>query len=106
MVLDNIIILKDGTFITDVPSLIDYFTGLGFNIEELSNFFCQDIIEEYNHLQESRNEEERAADHYYCALNNLSTAIDELADKLATGKGGTKVQYAERFKKLTNYYNQ
>lgn len=106
MDLDDIIILKDGTFITDVPSLNDYLEGLGFDVYTLANMYSKDWRENYKVLQEDRDWQERQADHYYCALNNLSTEIDELADKLATGKGGTKVQYAQRFKKLTEYYNQ
>lgn len=39
MDLDEIIILKDGTFIADVPSLNDYLEGLGFDIYTLSNMY-------------------------------------------------------------------
>ena len=106
MDLDDIIILKDGTFITDVPSLNDYLSGLGFDVYVLAHIYNKDLREEYRILQEDRDFYERQADHYYCALNDLSTEIDELADKLATGKGGTKVQYCQKFKKLTEYYNQ
>lgn len=37
MVLDEIIILKDGTFIADVSSLNDYLEELGFDIYTLVN---------------------------------------------------------------------
>ena len=106
MDLDDIVILKDGTFITDIPSLNDYLSGLGFDVYALAHMYNKDLREEYRILQEDRDFYERQADHYYCALNDLSTEIDELADKLATGKGGTKVQYCQKFKKLTEYYNQ
>lgn len=39
MDLDEIIILKDGTFIADVPSLNDYLEGLGFDIHTLANIY-------------------------------------------------------------------
>lgn len=106
MVLDDIIILKDGTFIADVPSLNDYLEGLGFDVYTLANMYSKDWREDCRVLQEDRDWWERQADHYYCALNNLSNEIDELADKLVTGKGGTKAQYAQRFKRLTEFYNQ
>ena len=106
MVLDEIIILKDGTFIADVPSLNDYLEGFGFDVHTLANIYSKDWREDYRVLQEDRDWWERQADHYYCALNDLSTEIDELADKLATGKGGTKKDYGQKFKKLTEFYNQ
>ena len=105
MDLDDIIILKDGTFIADVPSLNDYLEGLGFDVHILANMYSKDWREDYRVLQEDRDWWERQADHYYCALNDLSTEIDELADKLATGKG-TKKDYCQKFKKLTEFYNQ
>lgn len=106
MVLDEIIILKDGTFIADVPSLNDYLEGFGFDVHTLANIYSKDWREDYRVLQENRDWWERQADHYYCALNDLSTEIDELADKLATGKGGTKKDYCQKFKKLIEFYNQ
>lgn len=106
MDLDEIIILKDGTFIADVPSLNDYLEGLGFDVHTLANMYTKELREDYRVLQEDRDWQERQADHYYCALNNLSTEIDKLADKLATGKGGTKKDYCQKFKRLTEFYNQ
>ena len=105
MDLDDIIILKDGTFIADVPSLNDYLEGLGFDIYTLANMYSKEWRENYKVLQEDRDWQERQADHYYCALNNLSTEIDELADKLATGKGGTKVQSQNKYYDVEIYKN-
>lgn len=104
--LDNPIILKDGTFLTDHNSLLDFLSGIGFDVEQLRTMLCADLLNELNDYREDFRYHELLADHYYCALNNLSTEIDELADKLASGKGGTKANYAQRFKKLVEFYNQ
>lgn len=104
--LDNPIILKDGTFLTDHNSLLDFLSGIGFDVEQLRTMLCADLIDELNGYREDNRFYELQADHYYCALNDLSNEIDELADKLATGKGGTKANYAQRFKKLAEFYNQ
>lgn len=104
--LDTPIILKDGTFLTDHRSLLDFLSGIGFDVEQLRTTLCADLLDGLNGYREDCRYHELQADHYYCALNDLSNEIDELADKLATGKGGTKVQYAKRFKKLTEFYNQ
>lgn len=42
MDLDDIIILKDGTFIADVLSLNDYLEGLGFDIHTLANMYTKE----------------------------------------------------------------
>ena len=54
MDLDEIIILKDGTFITDVPSLNDYLEGLGFDVYTLANMYSKEWRENYKVLQEDR----------------------------------------------------
>lgn len=104
--LDAPIVLKDGTFLTDYHSLLDFLTGIGFDTEQLRTMLCADLLDELNGYREDHSFYELQADHYYCALNDLATEVDELADKLASGKGGTKLQYSLKFKKLTEFYNQ
>lgn len=104
--MNGVIILNDGTFIGDEASLCDYLINLGFNVDDLRNELCSDIVEERDIALQDNQYYELLADDYHNKLNGLSTEIEDLADKLATGKGGTKVQYSQRFKYLADYYNQ
>ena len=40
----------------------------------------------------------------YEARAGLIQEIQDIADKLASGKGGTKIQYAEKLKKTCEYW--
>lgn len=102
------IIINDGTLIYSRDTLIEWLRDKGlddFSLEEFLDM-CQDptIKQDVEWYKDNYEGMEREADGYYCNLRDLAQEVENLANKLATGKGGTKAQYAEKFKKLADYY--
>lgn len=79
------ITLKDGTFIHNEASLLDYLSSLGFDkldIESLREMLCEKQIEKaYDEgLRDQYNEDEREIDGYFCAARDLAQGIEDLCD--------------------------
>jgi hypothetical protein len=98
---------NDGTFIDSKDSAIEYLSSLGFDkfdIENLGTLLVGDILEEI------------AIDKQYCqdrqdevymileAVGHMRDDIQDLCDKLGSGKGGTKIQYAKRIMEAFDSY--
>ena len=101
-------ILNDGTYIYDSRTLEDYFYSLGMDdldIEAVQNYL-NEKYETHNidYWKNEAKEWERDSVREYELRNGLICEIQNLADELASGKGGTKAQYAERFKELCEYW--
>ena len=101
-------ILNDGTYIYDSRMLEDYFYSLGMDdldIEAVQNYL-NEKYETHNidYWKNEAKEWERDSVREYELRNGLICEIQNLADELASGKGGTKAQYAERFKELCEYW--
>ncbi len=94
--------LNDGTFIYSEDGLKDYLKHLGFDIEELTNVLCPEA-EEIKSGEWVRRDNVDRYEEWYSALSvEVRTGynvICELCDNLASGKGGTKVQYADRIRR-------
>lgn len=103
---NTVMILKDNTFIDNIDSLTDYLVNLGFNIQDLKNCLCAEEYDRIKMLQNSQEDYEREADAWYRSTYDMAAEIHDLANKLATGKGGTKIAYADRFHKIADYYAQ
>lgn len=95
------IILNDDTYIYSTNGLKEYLVSLGFDIHELAEFLLSDI-EVDNNVYIRRD----CVDDYECLYSELDNQVrqyanelETLCDKLASGKGGTKVQYAQRIMK-------
>lgn len=102
------IVTSDGTYIYSYDTLADWLQDKGiddFNLEEFMDM-CQDptIKDDAEWYKREYDNLERAVDGYYCNLRDMANDIDDLADKLASGKGGTKANYAERFKDIVRFY--
>lgn len=96
------ITLNDGTFLYDEDILEDYLKNLGFNVRELTNALCPEV-EEINLGEWVRRDDVDKYEEWYSDLSvEVRTGYDticELCDKLASGKGGTKVQYADKIRR-------
>ncbi len=96
------ITLNDGTFLYDEDILEDYLKGLGFNVKELANALCPEA-EEINCGEWVRRDDVDRYEEWYSELSTEVrtgyNTICELCDKLASGKGGTKVQYADKIRR-------
>ena len=101
-------ILNDGTFIYSTRTLEDYLYSLGMDdldIQAVQNYL-NEKYETHNidYWKNEAKEWERDSVREYELRNGLICEIQNLADELASGKGGTKAQYAERFKELCEYW--
>lgn len=98
-------ILNDGTYIYNPYTLKEFLSSLGFDPSTVEDVFNEKLISENKNLKDICNSYEREIDGYMCAIRDMSEELEDLADKLSSGKGGTKVQYAERIKNIIkNYY--
>lgn len=97
-------VLNDGTFLYNEYTVKEYLEALGFDMQELMNMLAGDIIQERDENEAMWREEER---YRFCVEEHMSTAwneLDDIADDLASGKGGTKVQYAQKIKDCINFW--
>ena len=102
------IITKDNQFIESGYDAEEYLSSLGMDKIDIENFY-QYLND--NHYYEGSEYWKREAKEWeadsmqqYEMRAGLIQEVQELADKLASGKGGTKFQYAERLKKLCEYW--
>ena len=100
------IILDDKTFIYNRYSLDEYLSSLGFYVRDLEEIYSEEANHRLDCLEASRDEYELAADYYSNQLVSLGNELEELVDNLASGKGGTKKEYAARIKNMIQYYIQ
>ena len=99
--------LVNGQTIYDERSAREYLASLGLDIFQIENFVYYltcDTEEEMRNLELDCSilQQERGM-----IFENHNTMINELlnlADELASGKGGTKVQYADRIKQICDTY--
>ena len=101
-------ILNDGTFIYSTRTLEDYLYSLGMDdldIQAVQNYLNEKYeTRNIDYWKNEAKEWERDSVREYELRNGLICEIQNLADELASGKGGTKAQYAERFKELCEYW--
>lgn len=81
----SMITLKDGTFIHNEASLLDYLSSLGFDkfdIEDFKKLLMGDALD--NAYREGygdcHKESEITIDGYFCAARSLAEAVDNLCD--------------------------
>lgn len=98
------LVLKDGTYLYSEDTLLEYFNSLGFDSQDLKDFFQQDLKNECSRLEEIIDSFELRADNYFCNLRDMALEIEELCNKLRVGKGGTKKQMADKIMSVVNYY--
>ena len=89
----------------DKNSCLFFLNSLGMNefeIEEFLSYVNESmLLEQYKDLVDAF---ERDSAGNYELRQNLICEIQDLADELASGKGGTKIRYADRLRKLCEYY--
>ena len=94
------IVLKDGTYIYDTDGFIQYLLSLGFDKIDLQQINLEFHPEELNPDEWVRRDDIDDYEYMYSEVSNeiryARENIYELCNKLASGKGGTKKQYAER----------
>lgn len=91
------------TLIHDDVSARDFLSSLGldqFDIEEFVSYLTSEKIEWKEEAESWKIEAEAEYDTKHAFLNE----VQNLADNLATGKGGTKLQYARKFLDLCEQY--
>ena len=101
------VVLNDDTYIYSADGLKEYLVSLGFDIHELAELLLGDI-EVDNNVYIRRD----CVDDYECLYSELDNQVrqyanelEALCDKLASGKGGTKVQYAQKImRSFTNSF--
>lgn len=101
------IVLNDSTYLCCGNDVTKYLATLGFDkfdIQTLGHLLYKDTFENAEEYKELFKEEERYSSHLYEDLNSFANEVEALADDLASGKGGTKAKYAERFKALAKFY--
>lgn len=74
------IVLNDGTFIHNENMLREYLEPLGFDLEDLKYFLCEEELSELEELKEDRKTYERVVDSYFCDARDLALAVDEVCD--------------------------
>ena len=102
------ILLSDGTCIYNSRVARDFLESIGIDkldFEEL----CAYISDEYNpyaveYWETEAKEWELDSAHEYEKREGLICAVQDLADELASGKGGTKVQYAQRLRDACEFW--
>lgn len=100
--------LNDGTFIYSIDGLREYLISLGFDWQDF-----QEMLVDAAKIDDSiwvRRDEIDDYERFYDGLcQDVDCAVDEincLCNQLASGKGGTKVQYADRIKTvLKNFFD-
>lgn len=98
--------IKDGTFFFNEDEVVDYLTSLGFDKYDLSKIFLKslDLDNDAEYIRRDKCDDyERYYDGLVQEIQEVKDEIFCLCDKLASGKGGTKVQYAQRIKDTFNY---
>ena len=92
--------LKDGTCIYNADMFIDYLISLGFDKIDLQRIDYEIHPESLDHDEWVRRDEIDDYEKMYSEVSNeiryARDDIYELCNNLASGKGGTKKQYAER----------
>lgn len=102
-------VLNDGTFIYSEDGLREYLTSLGFDWFDLLDFFVSmsaEVNESVYVRRDKVDDYERFYDGLCQDVRCATEEITSLCDGLASGKGGTKAQYAERIKiVLKNFFD-
>jgi len=102
------ILLNDGTYIYSARTAIDFLYSLGMDDIDIDNFqkFLseEDETNTVDYWKQEAKEWELDSAHQYELRNALICEIQDLADKLASGKGGTKAQYADKIKNICEFY--
>ena len=100
------IITKDNYYIYDQRSAEDFLKENfdEWQIQDFKKFLCED----YLLLQEDKakliEDYKRESEFFSEQLLELQNELLDLADSLETGRGGTKIQYADRIRKIVNQY--
>ena len=101
-------ILNDGTFIYDSRTAEDYLGSLGMDKDDIIAIqkYLSEKYEQHtvDYWKQEAKEWEKDSVHNYELRNGLICEIQNLADELASGKGGTKAQYADRLRNLCEYW--
>jgi hypothetical protein len=101
-------IIVNDTFIYDSRTAVDFLCSLGMDrvdIEEMIEFLSEQYSTRTVKFWENEAKEwEHESAREYELRNSLICEVQNLADELATGKGGTKAQYADRFLNLCEFY--
>lgn len=104
----KVLIIIDDTYIYDSRTAEDYLGSLGMDDEDI--VALQTYLSEKYHVhtidywKQEAKEWERDSVRQFELRNGLICEVQNLADELASGKGGTKARYAEKFKDLCEYY--
>ena len=97
----------NGQTIYNERSARDYLASLGldiFQIDAFVQYLTEDIEDEYANLEHDFMVVEQERDMIFENHNIMIGELLDLADELASGKGGTKVQYADRIKQICDTY--
>ena len=97
----------NGQTIYNERSARDYLASLGldiFQVDAFVQYLTEDIEDEYANLEHDFMVVEQERDMIFENHNIMIGELLDLADELASGKGGTKVQYADRIKQICDTY--
>ncbi len=102
------ITLRNGECIYSARTAIEFLYSLGMDdidIDKFQEFLSEeDETNTVDYWKQEAKEWELDSAHQYELRNNLICEIQDLADKLASGKGGTKAQYADKIKGVCEYW--
>lgn len=102
------VIVKNGEYIYNSRTAIDFLYSLGMDNIDINTFrqYISEDGEEHtlDYWKQEAKEWEKDSIHNYELRNGLICEIQNLADELASGKGGTKAQYADRLRNLCEYW--
>jgi len=102
------IILNNDIYIYNPRSAVDFLYSLGMDdldIDEFIELISADK-DEYtiDYWKQEAKEWEQDSAAQFEKRNNLIVEIQNLSDKLRSGKGGTKAQYADKLLQLCDYW--
>ena len=100
-----IIVWINDQIINDTISAKEFLSSLGLDKWDIEEF-CQMLLTNSDAIDWKKEAKEWELDsmQQFEKRNSLINEINELADKLESGKGGTKKQYAERLRQTCEFW--
>lgn len=102
------IVLDNGICLYNSRTAADFLESIGISRLDFEKL-CEYISDEYDpyaieYWKTEAKEWKLDSAHEYEKREGLICAVQDLADELASGKGGTKVQYAQRLRDACEFW--
>lgn len=101
------IITNKNFYIYDQVTAEEFLINQGiesWQVHDFKEFLCSEVYSFISEQAKKIDNYEKEAEYLNECLNEMQNELLYVADNLASGKGGTKIQYADRIKKIVNRY--